>query len=56
MRFSLLLYSQYFNPHSDFMFFSKPVKVISKTLRNDILNKWSNIHSYRNEYIQKLPT
>ena len=50
MRFSLLLYRHYFNPHSDFMYFSKPIKVISKTLRNDILNKWSNIYSYRNEY------
>ena len=50
MRFSLLLYSHYFNPHCDYMFFNKPLKVVSKTLRNDILCKWSNIYSYKGDY------
>jgi Icc-related predicted phosphoesterase len=32
------------------MYFNEPIKVISKTVRNDILNKWSNIYSYRKDY------
>jgi hypothetical protein len=48
MRFFLLLYGYYFIRHSNV--FKQPIDMISNTTRNDILYKWSNIYSYKNDY------